>query len=174
MSRNSTLGLNPERLARLLGVTLDSGSVEEGEDPIQGFSELIQAYLAGTLPFNGVVGGDLPPMIGGLRKDQGRHGEKTLGDVLTNPKSELNAIRNIRRYANSMASRKSSKIKHAVAKTIYFAAIAHALIFHDVKITTYSYESLRASFNALSEKPWIPSNLIELFVKARNVCCHKR
>jgi hypothetical protein len=173
MDRDSTLGLNPERLARLLGITLDSESDEERENPIHSTSELIRAHLAGRLPFDTTVIDDLPAIIGRLHKDLAPHAGRTLGDVLTDPKSDLDTIRKVRRYGKRMASRKSSEAKHAMAIAIYFAAIASALIFHDVKITTYSYRSLKASFGNLADKPWMPTVLIGLFTKGREVCRSK-
>ena len=170
MRKDSTLGLSPGKLARLLGITLDSESGDERKDFVRSASDLIQAHLAGTLPFETAVTDELPAIIGRLRDDLIAHGGKTLGDVLTDPKSDLDTIRSIRRYAKRMASRKSSKARHAVAIAIYFAAIANALTFHDVKITTHSYGSLRASFGNLAKKPWMPAELVRLFTKACKLC----
>ena len=170
MSKDSTLGMSPERLARLLGVTLVSESDDDSNDSVQSTSQLIQAHLAGTLPLDTTVIDELPAIIGRLHKESTTRVGKSLGDVLTDPKSDLDTIKKIRRHAKRMAVRKSPKARHSVAIAIYFAAIANALIFHDVKITRHSDESLDGSFTKLVAKSWMPTELVQLFEKARKVC----
>ena len=173
MNNDSTLGMSPERLALLFGVTLESGFDEEKENSIHSISELIQAHLAGTLPFYTNVIDELPTIIGRLGKDSAPRARKSLGEVLTDPKSDLGTIREIRRYAKRMSSRKSSKAEYSVAISIYFAAIANALIFHNVKITRHSYESLDNSFTKLIDKSWMPTKLRHVLAEARKVCRSK-
>ncbi|KPL20813.1 MAG: hypothetical protein AMJ75_11170 [Phycisphaerae bacterium SM1_79] len=72
-----------------------------------------------------------------------------------------------------MASWKRSEPEHAVAVAIYYAAIASALVFHDVKVTTHSYESLEASFTRLINKPWMSAELNSLFIRALKLCRKK-
>lgn len=170
MSKDSTLGLSPERLACLLGISLGSESDEEEENSAHSASQLIQARLAGTLPLDTTVVDELPAILGQLRKDLMPHGGRTLGEALTDPDSDLGIIKKIRKYAKKMTSRKVSEAERAVAIALYFAAIAHGLVFHDVKITTYSYDSLIGSFNKLIGKAWMPRKLRELYIQACEVC----
>ena len=169
MNRDSTLGLDPQKLARLVGITLDSEGDVERDNPGQSTSELIHTCLAETLLFDTAMIDDLPVVIGHTEKDHTFHAGKRLGELLIDPKSDLEMIREVRRYAKKAASLKKSQIRHAVAITVYFAAIANALIFHHLKITTVSYESLKDSFDNLADKPWMPPDLVELFRKAREV-----
>ena len=173
MRKDSTLGLSPERLARLLGITLHSVGGEAKEDSVQYISELLQAHLAGTLPFDAAVIDELPAIIGRLRNELIAHAGETLGEVLTSPESDLDTLKKVRQYAKRMASRKSPKAKHAVAVAIYFAAIANALIFHNTKITTHSYRSLKVSFDNLAKRPWMPAGLVKLFTKVHKICRKK-
>jgi len=59
------------------------------------------------------------------------------------------------------------------ADAIYFGAIASALLFHDTKITSYSYPSLAESFKTMTEKRWMAPELARHFSKARNLCKKK-
>ena len=170
MNEDSTLGLDPGKLARLLGITLYSGRDKDREDSVESMSELLHAHLAGTLPLDTTLMDELPVLIGRLREDLARHAGKSLGDVLTDSKSDLETLKKIRRYAKRMAARKKPRARHAVAIAIYFAAIANALAFHDVKITTHSCESLKASFGNLANKPWMPAKLVRVFRKAGKAC----
>ena len=173
MIKDSTLGLNPESLARLLGIALYSDSGEGKDDSAHTTAQLLKARLAGTLPLDTTVVEELPAILGQLRKDLMPLGGRTLGEVVTYPKSDLGAIKKIRRYAKKMASRKRSEADRAVAVAIYYAAIASALVFHDVKITTHSYESLEASFDKLLNKPWMVAELTRLFARALKLCRKK-
>lgn len=173
MSKGSTLGLSPERLARLFGIALDSDSKKETKNSTHTASELINAHLAGTLPFDSTVIDELPAIIGRLRKELVPNAGRTLGEVLLDQKSDLDTIKKVRIYAKKMASRKNNKAKHAMSIAIYFAAIANALLFHDVKITTHSYQSLKESFDNLNAKSWMPVKLVKLFTEAGKVCQNK-
>jgi len=166
MNKESTSGLNPVKLARLFGITLHSEGSKDRENSIENMAELIQAHLAGALPLDTAIIDELPVLIGRLQRDLSHHAGRTLGDVLTDSESDLEIIKKVRRYAKRMAARN----RHAVAITIYFAAIANALVFHQVKITTHSYESLETSFGNLVNKPWMPARLVRVFAKARKVC----
>jgi len=170
MNKESTSGLSPVKLARLFGITLHSEGSKDRENSIENMAELIQAHLAGALPLDTAIIDELPVLIGRLQRDLSHHAGRTLGDVLTDSESDLEIIKKVRRYAKRMAARKSPSDRHAVAITIYFAAIANALVFHQVKITTHSYESLETSFGNLVNKPWMPARLVRVFAKARKVC----
>jgi len=173
MRKDSTLGLNPESLARLLGIALYSDPDEGKDKSTDTTAQLLKARLAGTLPLDTTVVEELPAILGQLRKDLMPLGGRTLGEALIDPKSDLGVIKKIRRYAKKMASRKRSEADRAVAVAIYYAAIANALVFHDVKVTTHSYESLEASFAKLINKPWISAELNILFVRALKLCQKK-
>jgi len=173
MSKDSTLGLNPESMARLLGIALYSDSGEGKDDSAHTTAQLLKARLAGTLPLDTTVVEELPAILGQLRKDLMPLGGRTLGEVVTDSKSDLGAIKKIRRYAKKMASRKRTEADRAVAVAIYYAAIANALVFHDAKVTTHSYESLEASFAKLINKPWMAAELTRLFANALKLCRKK-
>ena len=173
MRKDSTLGLNPESLARLLGIALYSDSDEGKDNSTHTTAQLLKARLAGTLPLDTTVVEELPAILGQLRKNLMPLGGRTLGEALIDSKSDLGVIKKIRRYAKKMASRKRSEADRAVAVAIYYAAIANALVFHDVKVTTHSYESLEASFAKLINKPWMSAELNILFVRSIKLCRKK-
>lgn len=57
---------------------------------------------------------------------------------------------------------------------IYYAAIVSALVFHEQKITRHSYEKLQEALTDLDEKQWIPSDLKDLFKKAKAACQERK
>jgi hypothetical protein len=169
MNKDSILGLDPKRIVRLFGITFDSDHQDHGSSD-ESTAELLQACLAVTVSADTASLGGWSGILKRLRGESGPDPGQKLGDVLTDPRSNLDVIRQIRRYAKQRASREDSEPERAVATTIYFAAIANALLFHGAKITTYPYESLEASFNKLIAKHWMPTKLAEFFAKAREAC----
>jgi hypothetical protein len=67
-----------------------------------------------------------------------------------------------------------SRTEAALATTIYYAALASAPVYHDRKITQYSYEALEQSFATFAAKQWVGPELTELFSRARHLCREKR
>lgn len=173
MKKDSTSGLSPKRLASLLGIALDNDSGGDKNNPEHNTAELLNARLNGMLPLDTTVVEELPVILGRLYKDIMPSAGKTLGQVLTDSKSNLDTIKKIREYAKKMTSRKVLSGEKAVAVAIYYAAIANALLFHDIKITTYSYKSLDDSFIRLINKPWISTELAKLFIDASKICRKK-
>ncbi len=170
MNKDTTLGLGPEKVARLLGISLDADLDTDKGSPAEVASQLLDAHLAGTLPLDTSVVDELPVLLGKLTGGA----TPSLGEVLMDANAPLDTIRKIRKHAKAMATRQSSEAQQAVATTIYFAAIANALVFHDRKLTTYSYAALETSLRDLIEKPWMTTDLITLFEQAHKVCDNRK
>ncbi len=173
MNKDSTSGLSPKRLARLLGIGLESEQEKDRGKSDFNTAELLNVRLEGILPLDTTIVEELPAILGRLFRDFIPCDRKNLGQVLTNPKADLDTIQKIRGYAKKMASRKEPGAEKTVAVAIYYAAIANALLYHDIKITTHSYESLTDSFQRLSGKPWMSAELTGLLKKACALCRKK-
>ncbi len=175
MDDGAIRNLHPRRLAQLLGITFDSDNVSE-MDGDEATSELLQSCLDGT--WQGGAYGQGNGWARAMRQFVGHLGPCSerlrLGDVLTDPKSDLAAMRDIRRRAKKEVSGAAHEAEHGVAVTVYFAAIANALVHHGVKITTYSYEALEQSFAKLLEKRWMSQPLVRLFQEAVKACRNMR
>jgi len=166
MDRDMNPDVSPERLAELLGMTLN-GTVGEGpETPGNGDSELLEAELVGILALDTTVLDSLPTVVGQLDRDVFAGGGGSLGSVLTDPETGLAIIRKIKLYAKKAGTDNDSGDRHTVAVAVYYAAIAAALVFHKVKITKHSDQTLKTEFKVLSEKAWMSNDLATLFTKA--------
>ena len=78
-------------------------------------------------------------------------------------------LRLLKDHEKAIASHSSSNISRTVAATLYYAAIAAALLSSGEKITEHSYGNLEQYFAALAAKPWLPADLRMAFAKARQV-----
>ena len=108
-----------------------------------------------------------------LVRKHGPDPRPTVEGLLLDPRTTVGTVRAIRDDAKERAAADDSGPDHIVMTTIYFAATASALVFHGVKTTTYSYESLANSFERLTRKAWMPADLVDLFRRAIEVCQRK-
>ena len=168
--KESTFGASAKGLAGLLGVGAGIDVPQDAVGADRAAGELLGARLAGTLPLDTAVVDALPAILGKLQAELLPLAGRPLGEVLLDAKTELGVIKRIKDYGKKLAAGRDSKANHSAATAIYFASIASALLFHDKKITSYSYEHLRESFNELIEETWIPPQLARHLSKARRFC----
>jgi hypothetical protein len=165
--------VEPRNVVRLLGITLDPERGDESKSD-EMIAELLQARLAGTWLSGNAREGAWSRLVKQLLHKEGSDGRRSIGGLLLDPQAQLGTIRKIRDRAKAQAASESSEAEHAVMTMIYFAAIANALAYSRVKITTYSYESLESSFEKLARKAWIPVEFVELFRRAATACQEER
>lgn len=168
----TTFGSDPERLARLLDIGAGEGAEGKAECE-QAKADLLRVRLAGTLPLKKRVVRDLPAILGRLRDDLLPLGGKPLGEVLLDKECSLKMLQTIKEYGKQLAAGSDREVEHAVGIAIYFAAIASALLFHDERITSYSYPALAQSFGTLINRRWLTGQLDRHFAKARRICKKK-
>lgn len=164
----TTFASDSDRLARLLSVGVEPDDLPEAS-PHEAKAELLSARLAEVLPPEAGASG-AGSLLGRLQRKLLPTEGRTLGEVLLDKRTRLEVFEAIKARHKRLAGDKEDACGHAVAVAIYFAAIAGALLFHRKRITSYSHEDLAGSFRVLSEKRWMPPELAEHFVKARQFC----
>lgn len=163
MEKKTTYGLRLDQMADLFALGVDDPDVTAGGDDEAALRELLREQLTCTTPKGSLLLDTLVMMIDPL------HG-KTLGEVLLSAESDLDLIHAIKDCSKTLSVTLDSRTETALARTVYFAAIAGALVHHDTKITQNSYETLAESLAMLIEKPWMAPELVELFGQARQIC----
>jgi hypothetical protein len=170
--RQTTHGLNPEKILELLKLGSDINTHQT--DAEQQKADLLNDRLNEILPI------DLAGEEKGSKKENSiRHTismltNEPIGKLLLEPKTESFIIKMIKDYSKSLSKKSKTEADHQIANTIYYAAIAHALVYHNIKITLYSLNNLQQSFLELSIKNWIPKSLLALFGKACEYCKTKK
>ncbi len=89
-----------------------------------------------------------------------------LGEYLgkeTVPLKALNALKELYKYRVVTAKSESEK---EVAKAIYYATIARALLLYRTCITRHSSWEVKKAMSHFARRPWIPSALKKLFEQA--------
>ena len=95
-------------------------------------------------------------------------GGESLGTLLYRPETSLEILRRIKNYTKQY-DKNTSEI-HDVALIIYYAAIAHGLVYHHEKISEYDLNKLKEAFSKIHNQDWIPQDLRSLFEQAIQAC----
>lgn len=89
-----------------------------------------------------------------------------LDELLLDPSTDLAVLRRVKEYAKSLGKGAESDVQKDAFLTIYFAAIAAAVVFHEGRITEHSDQDLRYFFDFFAEVTWMPITLAGLFARA--------
>lgn len=174
MDKESTaFGLSSEQLAKLLNIGSDTNRANNGLDKEQKKAELLHDWLQATLPLDAAITKALPNILRRLCQELQPLAGKPFGELLKDPKTDITAIKKIKDYSKKMVGCAKSEAEHDVAAAIYYTAIANALIFHNQRITKFSYESLKNSFSTLTGHNWLTPDLAVLLKKASEFCQEK-
>ena len=170
MREDRTYGLNPARLGRPLASGQQGGSGQANPHHGPTLSELLQEILSSDLPLDPTSPDSLPVVLNWPSHEVLAVSGRTIGELLLDCWTDLAVIKTLKDYAKELVHHGPTGSKQTVVTAIYYAAIANALVFHQHRITKYSYHRLEEAYTELEHKPWISSELKELFRKARTVC----
>lgn len=174
MKEESTAhGVNPEQLQRLFNIGRDEKEPDERTERDQQKAEMLCRSLSQILPLDKSQMGMLPSTLSHLCHSIGLLVGQTITELLSNPSTDISFIERIKRYSRDLSAQVSSKAEHEVATAIYYAAIAHALVYHDERITRFPYDKLKTSFARLVKEKWIPRDLSKLLKAAGKYCKEK-
>jgi len=170
MEKKSTYGLRLDQMAGLfaMGAGDPDPAAAKGDD--ETLRDLLHEQLTSAEPRESLLRDTLAMMIEPLSEDAGALRGRSLGEILLSPQSSLGLLGAIKEASKTLSCTLDSKTETALAKTVYFAAIAGALAHHDVKITQNSYETLAESLTMMIEKWWMARELVGLFSQARQIC----
>ena len=168
--RPTTLGLSPDKLAGLWDIGSKEKEVEKGIDPGSTKTELLRDLLSGKVQTNTPKAKSRPQKHTHQKSFSNFLTDESIEKLLQNPETDITLLRQIKEHGKRLSEEAKSKTEYQVANTIYYAAIASALVFHRRRITTFSFEDLQQFFLHLKEERWIPTSLRRLFTKACEYC----
>jgi len=170
MAKKSTHGLKPDQLADLLSIGIDEADFVDKISDSETIAELLHERLVKSLPRDASLLDSLLVIMGKMGYKMESLAGKSLGEVLLDAETDIGLLQAIKTYGKKLSFTVDSDDENAVALTIYHAAIAGALVHHNKKISTSSYDALARSFSILIDKKWLTPELRELFVKACSIC----
>jgi hypothetical protein len=177
MKEETTYGLKPDRLARLLGLGLEGAHLQEAvpaaKTPPEGEAVVLAEMLRNKAPMDPALADSLPSVLKRPCDELLPAARRPVGDLLLDSETDLSTIETLKDYAKELVRRSDLKAEQAAATAIYYAAIAAALVFHKQSISRHPYVKLQEAYGELERKTWIPLELKDLFSKARGVCQRK-
>ena len=99
---------------------------------------------------------------------------KSLNNLLFRSDTDIALLKAVKTYSKKLSTTVDAGAEHVVGVTLYYAAIASAIVNHSRKISSSSYKTLERSFIDLVDEDWLTTELKELFSKARDICRQKR
>ena len=165
--------LNRHQKSRLFSLGLGSKPREPSTDKVEQKTDMLYDVLTRTLPVDPSVVNSLPDIVRGLSSGLQSLAGPPIGDLLQDPTTDITTISRIKQYAKDSGTSTDSEDEKDVFLTVYYAAIASALVFHDDKITQHSFKDLEQFFHSFIQKDWVLDELIELFRKVQVYCQNK-
>jgi hypothetical protein len=170
MKKGTAYGLSPDQLARLLSMGLQRTGGQKGGGSNPTAAQVLEDILSAELPLDPSLPDSLPTVLNWPPDQVLAAAGRSMSDLLLDSSTDLAVFKTLKEYAKGLIRRGGPDAKQAAATVIYYAAIAGALVFHNQRITEHSYEKLQRAYAQLEQKPWIPSELKDLFQKARAIC----
>jgi hypothetical protein len=170
MDGKSTYGLRLDQMADLFAMGAEGPDPEAEKSDDETLRTLLQEQLTCTEPRGSLLRETLVMMLGSPEGEADPLKGKPLGEVLLSPLSDVDLLGAIKDCSKTLSCALDSRTETALARTVYFAAIAAALVNHEAKITQNSGETLAESLTTLMEKRWMALQLVELFSQARQIC----
>jgi serine/threonine protein kinase len=173
MTKKPIFSPDPDQLNHLLsiGMGTEADTPEVCDDLT--IAGLADKWLASSLGENASLRDPLLQRFSRLGPNEGSFADKSLFELLLDPKTDISVLEAISCYAKELSLSVQTENESIIAITIYYAATARLLLSHDKKSSEYSYESLMESFSDLIEKKWMAQELRELFSEAQKTCQEK-
>ena len=150
------------------GTGADSGDLT----PDEAREALLGQRLGGSLPLTQTQANDLAVFVGVLRERLPLQG-RALSEVILDEETELEILVEIKEYGKALSTATESDVERDVGLTIYYGAIASAVLFCKQTITSHSAGALADAFAALVDKKWMNPKLARQFAKANKACRKK-
>jgi len=166
----TTYGLSRKKVVSILQIGSEKEEADQGHSAQENTAELLRDRLA--QPFlsghnsNSCVSdlSSIPCQAAALiRIDM-------IGDRLWNAGTTISMLKKLKELGKSLFSEGKSTPQRDVGLTIYYGAIANALVSRDVRITRLPYPELLRSFVALADNEWMHPQLQALFRRAIDYC----
>ena len=166
----TTYGLNREKLVRILQIGSEKDDLEHEPFIQEDTAELLRDQLAQPFLSDYTMKSRASELSKIPCHPTALMPLETIGDLLWNRKTTTSVLKKLKKFGKNLFSKGKIASQRDVGLAIYYGAIANALVFHDVRITRFSYLDLHRSFIALTNKEWMSPQLQSLFRRAFEYC----
>ena len=168
--KTTAFGLPPEKISNLLKICVGSSNKDVDMETENNTTELLQDRLSETLLTGSLKDSPLSKELTHLCHISGIAAGESIRKLLLNPATDIHLINKIKKHGKILSQNSQTEAEHDTANVIYYAAIAHALVCHNSKITKFSYDELEKSLAVFTQTDWISRDLKDLFSKAVKYC----
>ena len=165
--------LKSDKLGELLNICSESIPSEYEIDTKSKKAELLHDHLAETLSLEAYKSDLGVEDMANLYQMPGLLNSETIRNLVNNPQTDISLIKRVKNHSKKLSKSAATKLENDVANAIYYVAIASALVFHNLKITQFSYGTLKNTFSKLIKNNWLTPDVAQLFSKAHQVCQNK-
>lgn len=170
MQKKSTFGLTPAQLGRLLAVSARAADSADAMAEDQAREMLLQEYLSRRLSEEPLLAKILLQQTCRPVAEIQLLLERTMKATLLDPRCDLAFLQAIKDHNKRLSAMIASGPQTLMTATLYYAAVAAALVYHNQRISRYTIENLAERFSALTQRSWIDGELRDLFLHAAAVC----
>jgi hypothetical protein len=174
MPTKSTYGLRIDQMKSLFFMGAKELDLTDERDDNERMASLLQEQLTRALPRGSLLLDALFMMLDRQGCDTRPLAGRSLGSVFLNPQTDVRLLEAIKDCSKELSCALDAEAERALATTLYFAALASALVHHGKKITQKACEKLDESFALLTAKKWMAQELVELFSNARSICAAEK
>jgi len=171
--QSKRLKLNAKQSTNLLRLGLDCGQDKMDHAKANTRADLLADTLGSRMPVDPTLLESLPAVLKSLSEQLESVSGLPVGQLVLNPQTKTALLRRIKDYAKDIGASAKDDSMRDVALAVYYAAIAGALVYHNVKISQHSYDKLEQSFEKLAGHDWISPDLLRLLKEARQYCVKK-
>ena len=166
----TTFGLSRAKIARLMQIGTEKGQADQGPPVPEDTAELLYEQMIQPLVPDSGSGADAS--VSPVPADRLATPKATvaIGAALRDRTTAVSALQRLKEMGRRRFSDGKTEPQREVGLTIYYGAIANALMFHNLRITRLSYSELQRSFGELGNRPWMPPDLQALFLEAVRTC----
>jgi hypothetical protein len=166
----TTFGLSRAKIARLMRIGVEKDQAEHVCPVPEDTGELLHDQLAQPLALDRDSNRGVPTSSKMPRQLTVPEPTSTIGNVLRNRTTTVSVLERLKELGRRLFSEGRTAPQRDVGLTIYYGAIASAMVFHNVRITRLSYQELQQPFAALADKTWMPPKFQAIFREACRVC----
>jgi len=168
--KKTAFGLSPEKISNLLKICAEPSKKDVDMETKNNKTELLQDRLSETLLTGSIKDSPLSKELTHLCRISGIAAGESIRNLLANPTTDIQLINKIKEHGKTLSQNSQTEVEHDAANVIYYAAITHALVYHNLKITKFSYEELEKSLAVFIRTDWVSKDLLKLFSKAIKLC----
>jgi len=169
----TTYGLSREKVVRMLHIGSEKEDGQHEPFVQEDVADLLRDQLAQPFLSGLTLNSRAPGLSEAPCHPASLMRLETVGELLWNRGTPTSLLKRLRKLGKRLFSTGKSTSQRDVGLTIYYGAIANALVSHDVRITRLPYPELHRSLGALVDKEWMPQRLQRLFQEAREYCMAK-